>query len=108
MTIVDIYCRISRDLQEDNTSLEEQERISRLYCEENGLIVGEVHREIYTGFQYRERKLLSLMRERYRDGRIQGVVVRTLDRLSRQQTHVAILMEEMENTTTLRCIAPRK
>ena len=37
------------------------------------------------------------MRQRYRDGLIQGVVIRTLDRLSRSQTHVAILMEEMEH-----------
>jgi site-specific DNA recombinase len=37
------------------------------------------------------------MRERYRDGKIHGVVIRTLDRLSRSQTHVAILMEEMEH-----------
>lgn len=37
------------------------------------------------------------MRTRYREGNIQGVVIRTLDRLSRSQTHVAILMEEMEH-----------
>ena len=37
------------------------------------------------------------MRERYREGKIQGVVIRTLDRLSRSQTHVAILIEDMEH-----------
>jgi hypothetical protein len=36
------------------------------------------------------------MRERYRDGKIQGVVVRTFDRLSRRQAHAAILLEEMD------------
>ena len=40
------------------------------------------------------------MRERYREGKIQGVVIRTLDRLSRSQTHIAILMEEMEHYYT--------
>lgn len=95
--VVDIYCRISTDGQEDNTSLEEQEAAGRAYCREHGLIVGMVHKEIWTGFQYRERKKLTLMRERYRDGKIQGAVIRTLDRLSRSQTHVAILMEEMEH-----------
>jgi DNA invertase Pin-like site-specific DNA recombinase len=95
--IVDLYCRISTDPQEDNTSLDEQEAAGREYCRQNGLIVGMVHRETFSGYQYRERKKLSLMRERYRDGKIQGVVIRTLDRLSRSQTHVAILMEEMEH-----------
>ncbi len=92
-----IYCRVSTDPQEDNTSLDEQEAAGRRYCEDNGLIVGMVHREVFSGYQYRERKGLEQMRVRYRDGKIQGVVIRTLDRLSRSQTHVAILMEEMEH-----------
>jgi site-specific DNA recombinase len=96
-TIVDLYCRVSTDPQDDGTSMDEQERAGREYCEQHGLIVGMVHRETFTGYQYRERKKLSLMRDRYRDGKIQGVVIRTLDRLSRSQTHVAILMEEMEH-----------
>src|SRR5947207_15913888 len=91
--VVDIYCRVSTDPQEDNTSFDEQEAAGREYCREHGLIVGMVHRETWSGYQYRERKKLSLMRERYREGKIQGVVIRTLDRLSRSQTHVAILME---------------
>ena len=95
--IVDIYCRVSTDPQEDNTSLDEQEAAGRAYCVEHGLIVGMVHRETFSGYLYRERKKLSVMRERYREGKIQGVVIRTLDRLSRSQTHVAILMEEMEH-----------
>jgi DNA invertase Pin-like site-specific DNA recombinase len=97
MTIVDIYCRVSTDEQEDNTSLDEQEAAGREYCRINGLTVGLVHCEVFSGYYYRERNKLSLMRERYRDGKIQGVVIRTLDRLSRSQTHVAILMEEMEH-----------
>ncbi len=95
--VVDGYCRVSTDPQEDNTSLDEQEAAIRAYCEANGLILGQVHRETFTGYNYRERKKLELMRERYRDGKIQGVVVRTLDRLSRRQVHAAILMEEMEH-----------
>ena len=97
MTTVDLYCRVSGDPQEDNTSLDEQEASGREYCREHGLTVGMVHREVYSGYYYRERKKLEIMRTRYRDGNIQGVVIRTLDRLSRSQTHVAILMEEMEH-----------
>lgn len=104
-TIVDIYCRVSTDDQEENTSLDEQEAVGRTYCQEHGLIVGLVHREVWTGYQYRERERLSLIRERYREGKIQGVVIRTLDRLSRSQVHNAILMEEMEHyKITLHCV----
>lgn len=104
-TIVDIYCRVSTDIQEDNTSLDQQEADGRNYCQSNGLIIGLVHREIWSGYQYREREKLALMRERYRDGKIQGVIIRTLDRLSRSQVHNAILMEEMEHhKIVLHCV----
>lgn len=93
---VDIYTRVSTDPQDDNTSHEEQERSARAYCAEHGFTVGMVHRETWSGFVYRERKKLTLMRERYRDGKIQGVIVRTFDRLSRRQAHAAILLEEMD------------
>src|SRR6266702_6888341 len=99
--VVDIYCRVSTDPQEDNSSLDEQEAAGRAYCAEHGYVVGMVHRETFSGYQYRERRKLSLMRERYREGKIQGVVIRTLDRLSRSQTHVAILMEEMEHSNVV-------
>lgn len=103
--IVDGYCRVSTDPQEDNTSLDEQEACVRQYCEEHGLILGMIHREVWSGYQYREREKLGMVRERYRDGKIQGVVIRTLDRLSRSQVHNAILMEEMEHhKVTLHCV----
>ena len=38
---VDIYCRVSTDPQEDNTSLDEQEAAGRAYCDDNGLYVGD-------------------------------------------------------------------
>jgi site-specific DNA recombinase len=104
-TIVDLYCRVSTDPQEDNTSLDEQEATGREYCRDHGLIVGLVHRETFSGYLYREREKLSVMRERYREGKIQGVVIRTLDRLSRSQVHNAILTEEMEHyDITLHCV----
>jgi DNA invertase Pin-like site-specific DNA recombinase len=107
--VVDGYCRVSTDPQEDNTSLDEQEACIRQYCKEHGLTLGMMHREVWSGYQYREREKLGLMRERYRDGKIQGVVTRTLDRLSRSQVHNAILMEEMEHhKVTLHCVKEKK
>jgi site-specific DNA recombinase len=105
VTVVDGYCRISTDPQEENTSLDEQERSIRQYCADNGLVVGQIHRETFTGYKYRERAKLSLVRERYRDGKIQGIVVRTFDRLSRAQAHAAILLEEMEyHNVSFHCV----
>jgi site-specific DNA recombinase len=105
MTTVDIYCRVSTDEQEENSSFDEQERCAREYCHEHGLTVGKVYREVYSGYHYREREHLTLMRSRYREGIIQGVVIRTLDRLSRSQTHVAILFEECEHYgVTIHCV----
>ena len=104
-TIVDGYCRVSTDPQEDNTSLDEQERSIRDYCAQNGFIVGMMHRETYSGYVYREREKLSLMRERYLSGKTHGVVVRTFDRLSRKEVHFGILLEEMEhNNIPLYCV----
>lgn len=103
--VVDIYCRVSTEDQENNTSLDSQEEECKRFCQENKLVVGMVHKESFTGFKYREREKLSLMRDRYLSGKIQGVVIRTLDRLSRSQVHNAILMEEMEHEEiTLYCV----
>src|SRR5258708_15628695 len=96
MTVVDIYCRVSTDEQEDNSSLDEQDSADREFCRENGVTVGKVHREVFSAYVYRERKDLAEMRQRYRGGKIQGVVIWTLDRLSRNQTHTAVLLDEME------------
>jgi site-specific DNA recombinase len=54
---------------------------------------------------YREREKLSLVRERYLSGKIQGVVISTFDRLSRKEVHFGILIEEMEhNGIQLFCV----
>jgi site-specific DNA recombinase len=104
-TVVDIYCRVSTDPQEDNTSLDEQEAAGRQFCADNGLTIGMLHRETYSGYVYREREKLSHMRERYQSGKIQGVVIRTFDRLSRKEVHFGILLEEMEHLgVQLHCV----
>lgn len=94
---VAIYCRVSTDEQEENTSLDGQEDDGRKWAEEHGYIVIEVFREIYTGSLYRERKKLSALRELVRAKKIDGVVIRTFDRLSRNQTHFAVLLDEMQH-----------
>jgi site-specific DNA recombinase len=103
--IVDGYCRVSTDPQETNTSLDEQEASIREYCREHDLILAMIHRETWSGYEYRERDKLSLMRERYQSGKIQGVIIRTYDRLSRKEVHLGILMEEMDHLgVQLHCV----
>jgi site-specific DNA recombinase len=94
--IVDIYCRTATDGLETPTKLEQQEAACRAYCNEHELSIGLVHHEVSSGSTYRDREQLGLMRTRYHDGTIQGIVVATLDRLSRSHVHLIILMQEME------------
>lgn len=96
MTIVDIYCRVAT-LEGD--VLDMQEADCRAYCLEYDLTIGTVYREVAAGLEYRNRQDLAKLRERYKTGQVQGVVIANLDRLSRSSTHLVILMEEMEQHT---------
>ena len=99
-TTGDIYCRKALDDQLEQpinrNTLNEQEQVCRAYCEQHGLTVGMVFREIGTAYQYRERPRLSQMRQRIQSGDIQSVVVTAIDRLSKNQIHLIILLEEMD------------
>src|SRR5207302_9417732 len=95
ITIADIYCRTATSSPEDDARLKEQEQICREYCEAQGLTVGLVNYDSLSVLQLRERVALNRMRSRYLDGTIQGVVVTSLDRLSRSSVHLAILVNEM-------------
>lgn len=93
--IVDIYCRVSTEDQEDNTSLDTQEAECRKYAKENGFVVGLVHSEVAGGFTL-DRDKLKLLQSRYAHGIIQGVVVYKLSRLARKHAFISYLMVEME------------
>ncbi len=99
-TTGDIYCRKALDDQLEQpinrNTLNKQEQVCRAYCEQHGLTVGMVFREIGTAYQYRERPRLSQMRQRIQSGDIQSVVVTAIDRLSKNQIHLIILLEEMD------------
>jgi DNA invertase Pin-like site-specific DNA recombinase len=104
-TVVDIYTRTATEDAETLTKLEQQETVCRAYCEAHGLTVSLVHREVASGAAYQERERLSLMRSRYRDRLIQGVVVSDLYRLSRSHADLTYLLQEMKTTgITLYCV----
>jgi DNA invertase Pin-like site-specific DNA recombinase len=94
--IVDIYCRSATEPQEGINTLDEQEQICRDYCAAQGLKVGNVYREVFSGMQLKQRPLLNRLRQRYLVGTIQGVVITRLDRLSRSIVHSILLVNEME------------
>ena len=103
LTIVDIYYRVSTDDQEDNTSLDEQEACGREYCRENGLIVGEVWKETYSGYVYRERVKLGKMRRRYQEGKYRALFfARLID--SQENRSMSLFCLKRWSTMTLRSI----
>lgn len=91
-----IYCRVSSDKQEDNYSLSSQETACRRYANQHGHNVVQVFQEIYTGTALWERPQLTALRERIRAGEIEVIIVYAVDRLSRNQAHLFILVDEWE------------
>ena len=94
VTRVRIYCRVSTGAQEqDGTSLATQEDACRQYAAQQGWLVDGVLRDTSSGFNL-ERPALTALRDGVRTGDVDIVLAHALDRLSRKQTHVAILVEE--------------
>ena len=92
-----VYCRVSTSRQEeDGTSLDTQEAAGRAYCAERGYAVVAVFREVYSGAEFYSRKHLAEARRMLRDGEADVLVSYAIDRLSRRQSHVAIVADEVE------------
>jgi len=96
-----IYVRVSSPGQEqDGTSLETQEARCRQYATDHGLTVDEAHvyREVFSGAVLHDRPQMSTLRQIARDGRNDVVVSWAVDRLSRNQAHLYIVAEELEDS----------
>ncbi|MGE3913803.1 MAG: recombinase family protein [Chloroflexota bacterium] len=93
-----VYIRVSTGGQEENYSPKTQEDACRAYCAEQGyeLSEGQIYRETFTGAALHERPKLADLRSAVRQKAVGVVVSYSLDRLSRKQTHVAILADEFE------------
>lgn len=89
-----IYCRISTDGQEDNSSLADQEARCRAYCERQGYRVAHVWREQASG-DVLARPGLTALREAVAGGDVQVVVVTYLTRLTRNVKHSGFLFTEI-------------
>jgi site-specific DNA recombinase len=93
-----IYARVSTDRQEEEgSSFDVQVDNCTLHAKERGMVVVEVFREVFTGSLYRERPLLTKLRQMAQRKEFDVLLINTFDRLSRNQTQLAVLMDEMEH-----------
>jgi site-specific DNA recombinase len=97
MTRCAIYVRVStKGQEEDGTSLDTQVERCRSYAAERGWDVIAVVRETHTGAELWERPRLTELREQVRAGAVDTVLAYSLDRLSRRDIHLAVLLDEAE------------
>ncbi len=92
----DAYVRISKDKDDDTTSLDTQVQEIRQYCKEHNIPLGRVFEEDFTGTLLYERRVLMHVRNRYLTGKSAGIVFWRYDRLTREPAHFHILEEEMK------------
>ena len=80
-----IYCRVSTDNQERNTSLDSQEEACRQYARGLGYTVAEEHvlRETHSGAELWERPQLTQVRKAVKAGEVDALIAYAVDRLSR-------------------------
>lgn len=92
-----LYCRVSTPGQEsEGTSLATQLDACRAYAGQQGYEVAGEYIEVHTGAQLWERPRLNDLRERIRRREVQVVIAYALDRLSRSQTHLGVLLDEAD------------
>lgn len=91
-----VYVRVSTDAQEsDGTSLDTQERACVEFAEARGWALVRIVRDASSGY-YLERPGLEEVRAMVRHGDADVVLAYALDRLARQQNHMGILLDEMQ------------
>ena len=91
-----VYSRVSTDAQErDGTSLDTQDRACLEYTRERGWPVLESIRDAASGFTL-DRPGIERLRVLLRQGAVDVVVAYAVDRLSRNQNHIGVLFDEVE------------
>ena len=91
-----IYSRVSTDAQErDGTSLDTQERESVDYVQSRGWRVVECIRDTASGSTL-DRPGIQRVRQLLRQGALDVVVAYAVDRLSRNQNHIGVLFDEVD------------
>lgn len=96
MTKCVIYCRVSTEGQEDNTSMGTQLEGCRAYAKAQGWDVVATFQEVYSGFYYWERKELAKALDLIRHGGADVLLVYKLDRLAREDNHRGAILTELQ------------
>lgn len=91
-----IYCRVSTAGQEDGSSLETQEASCRAFASDQGWVVAAVYREVFTGAELFDRPQLGTLREAVRRREVDVVIAHALDRLTRNQAHLGVILSEAD------------
>jgi len=92
-----IYVRVSTDGQVDGTSLDEQIRVCRAFCEAKGWNVVAVFREEGASGAKASRPELDRLMLAVRAGEVDAVVVAKLDRFGRSVRHLAPTLGEFDD-----------
>jgi site-specific DNA recombinase len=96
-----IYSRVSTANQADEgTSLDSQVRECSLYAEANNYDIAHITKEVFSGAYLFDRPLLNEQRDKIRQNVYDAVIVYSIDRLSRDIAHLAIICDELERHNT--------
>jgi len=91
-----VYSRVSTDAQErDGTSLDTQERACREYAQAKGWTVVECIKDTASGSNL-DRPGIERVRQLLSQGFVDVVLAYAVDRLSRNQIHIAVLLDDIE------------
>src|SRR5687767_5923543 len=103
-----VYSRVSTDAQErDGTSLDTQERAGIELAQTAGWLVIDSIRDAASGFTL-ERPGMERVRRLIREGAVDVVVAYAVDRLARNQTKLAVLLDEAEGSgVKLECVTEK-
>jgi len=90
-----LYCRLSRDEDEEMNSLNNQRRILEDYANQNGYeIVGQSFDDNVSGMTF-QRKGLGELELAVEENRIEAVLVKDLSRLGRHRTQTALFIDHL-------------
>jgi site-specific DNA recombinase len=103
-----VYSRVSTDAQErDGTSLDTQERASIEFAQKAGWHVIESIRDTASGYSL-ERPGMDRVRGLMRQGAVDVLVAYAVDRLARNQTKLAVLLNDAEEAgAALECVTEK-
>jgi site-specific DNA recombinase len=91
-----VYCRVSKKPRAASASLESQQALCSEHAEGLGYAVARVTQEVFSGAELFGRPALARDQADIRAGHFRALVVYSVDRLTRNEAHLAILSAECE------------